>query len=75
MTLVKCFVVVFVFLTRLPQHYIGHRCMHVYKIAGGTILAMILAHNYSNYQMNGTNMLHFLKTLHKPNMVNINTFH
>jgi uncharacterized membrane protein len=75
MALVKCFVVRFVLFIRLPQHYIGHRSMHVYIIVNGTILTMIPTHNYSNYQMHGTNMLHYLKTLHKPNMVNINTFH
>jgi hypothetical protein len=62
--LVSCFVVAFVFLTRLPQHYIGHRSIHVYRITDGTIFTMILAHNYSNYQMHGIDMLHCMKTLH-----------
>jgi hypothetical protein len=44
--LVSCSMVVFVLLTRLPQHYIGHRSMHVHIIGGGSILATIPAHNY-----------------------------
>lgn len=67
--LVSCFVVAFVLLTRLPQHYIRHRSMHVYKIIGGIILAVIHVHNYLNYEMHGTNMLHCMITLHKTNMV------
>jgi hypothetical protein len=73
--LVSCFVVAFVLLTRLPQRYIRHWSMHVYRIIGGTTFIMILANNYSNYQMHGIDMLHCMKTLHRTKMLQITTMH